>query len=82
MKLLITLLVIITLGCRSTPELVLPNYILPPKPQREEIRPVPDNDDLVIWKKWFSGVFVYYEELVQKWELWGESVEIIVSPEE
>ena len=80
MKLLIASLILITFGCRSTHELVLPNYVLPPKPQREEIEPVPDNEDLVTWKKWFSGVFIYYEELVQKWELWGYTVESIINP--
>lgn len=67
MLILLTLLsTVIISGCKTT-EVV----ILPPKPQREILPPVETVQD-------YADVIVYYETLVQEWELWGDSVEKII----
>ena len=55
-------------GCGSVPKAEI---VLPPKPQREELTEIKTLDDV-------TNALNYYEHLVQKWELWGESVECIV----
>ena len=53
-------------GCKTT-EIV----ILPPMPQRENLPPVETVQD-------YADVIIYYEMLVQKWEVWGATVEEII----
>ena len=70
MILLITLLPLITLGCRTT-KVEEREIVLPPKPQREEQKDPESLSDL-------ADLLNYYEHLVQLWENWGERVETIV----
>ena len=52
-------------SCVTTPK---QNKIaLPPKPEREEIS-VPDN------LKGYALLINYYENLIEQWELWGDTV--------
>lgn len=64
------LLMLTILSCKSTKQSE-PEIILPPKPVRRELAPVESVKDLAL-------TIVYYESLVQEWELWGETVEDIV----
>ena len=64
------LLMLIILSCRSTKQNEK-EIVLPPKPVRRELKPVENTKDLAL-------TLVYYEALVQEWELWGETVEDIV----
>lgn len=70
MTLLMILLPLITLGCRTTK--VEYEIELPPKPQRQELK-APENLQDV------AKILNYYEHLVQEWENWGDKVETIVS---
>ena len=81
MKSLLILLIIITLGCSTTTGLVEPNYILPAKPTRTKLEPAPVGKIDPELHRWVADTLIYYEGLIQKWELWGYTVEIIVSPE-
>lgn len=56
-------------GCVSKPRTEI---VLPPKPEREPLPEVRTIEDL-------GHTINYYEHLVQKWELWGETVENIIS---
>lgn len=65
--LLLILLTLITTGCRTTKVETLKKE-LPPKPQRQKIEngtPIKD-------------ILIYYEALVQEWELWGLTIEEMV----
>lgn len=64
MMLLQILLILITAGCRTTK---VENLVqdLPPKPSRQKIEPETPVKDILI----------YYESLVQSWELWAYTVE-------
>jgi len=64
------LLMLTILSCRSTKQ-TEKEIVLPPKPVRRELKPVENAKDLAL-------TLVYYEALVQEWELWGETVEDIV----
>lgn len=46
--------------------------MLPPKPEREEIGEIKTISDCAL-------ALNYYEHLVQQWEIWGETVENIIS---
>lgn len=61
------LLPLITDGCATTSQQEL---ILPPKPEREEVKPCESVQDM-------AELLNYYEHLVQKWEVWGLTVEYI-----
>jgi hypothetical protein len=65
MKLLLVLLPIITTGCRTTRVQYV--VILPPKPQREEVK-APQT------VKECGEVINYYNSLVKLWEAWGDKV--------
>lgn len=58
-------------GCATTKK---SDVVLPPKPERVEIQEIKTTAD-------FASVLNYYETLVQKWELWGETVENIIYEE-
>ena len=62
------LLPLIILGCRTTK--IEKEIILPPKPQRQELKAPQDLKDI-------ADILNYYEHLVQQWEEWGETVTIL-----
>jgi hypothetical protein len=66
------LLPLITTGCRTTK--IEKEIILPPKPQRQELKASQDLKDI-------TDILNYYEHLVQDWENWGERVEAILTEE-
>lgn len=66
----VILLLLITLGCRTTK--VEESVTLPPKPQRQELKEPESIQDI-------ANILNYYEHLVQEWETWGDSVETIIS---
>lgn len=73
--LLIALLLITTLnikGCKSTPQTEI---VLPEKPCREKLETPQTLQD-------YAEILIYYDCLVQKWELWAETVEKITQGEE
>ena len=67
------LLMLTILSCKSTKQ-TEKEIVLPPKPVRREMPPVESVKDLAL-------TMVYYESLVQEWELWGETVEDIINGE-
>lgn len=69
--LLVVLLPLITLGCKTT-KVEERDITLPPKPQRRELKEPESLQDI-------ANILNYYEHLVQEWETWGDSVETIVS---
>ena len=64
--LLIALLPLITVGCKSVPQTHV--IVLPPKPKREVMPQVKSMKDI-------GELINYYETLVQLWELWGYDVD-------
>mgnify|MGYP003304383586 CR=1 FL=1 len=65
----------ITTGCKTTQKTeTRVIYVLPPKPQRKEIKAPKTIQD-------YALIVNYYEHLVQEWEQWGESVEKIIYAE-
>ena len=64
------LLPLIITGCRTTK--IEKEIILPPKPQRQELKSPESLSDL-------ADTLNYYEHLVQDWENWGERVEAILT---
>ena len=64
----VILLLAITSACRTVP--VTPPA-LPPKPNREK-------QDVPKSVKDYAALLLYYDTLVQQWELWGDTVEKIV----
>ena len=70
-ELLVVLLPLITLGCKTT-KVEERDITLPPKPQRRELKEPESLQDI-------ANILNYYEHLVQEWETWGDSVETIVS---
>lgn len=66
------LLPLIITGCKTTK--VEKEIILPPKPQRQELKSPESLSDL-------ADTLNYYEHLVQDWENWGERVEAILTEE-
>ena len=69
--LLVVLLPLITLGCKTT-KVEERDITLPPKPHRRELKEPESLQDI-------ANILNYYEHLVQEWETWGDSVETIVS---
>ena len=53
-------------GCRTKTEIVLP-----PMPERKELPEVQTIKDM-------AETILYYEFLVEEWELWGETVSDII----
>ena len=70
--LLILLLPLIITGCRTTK--VEKEIILPPKPQRQELKAPQDLKEL-------ADTLNYYEHLVQQWENWGDTVSKLIETE-
>lgn len=66
-----TLLSVLIISCATTTKAEI---ILPPKPQRK----MQNNATSV---KEMAELVVYYDSLIQEWELWGNDVESIVSKE-
>ena len=71
-RLLITLLLITIIGCRSLPQ---ESLALPPKPERQEQKNPETLAD-------YADLIIYYEYLVQDWENWGDFVTNIVQKKE
>ena len=67
----ILLLTIITVSCKSTPK---EEIVLPPKPQRQELETPTELKD-------YALIIVYYDCLVEEWEVWGETVTNIIEAE-
>ena len=57
-------------GCRTTKKQES-KIVLPPMPQRQEITPPESVKD-------YAYIILYYDTLVQEWEVWGETVEGLV----
>ena len=70
LKLFLLLLILIITGCRTCPKNET-KIVLPPKPERDELQPPKTLKD-------YAMIIVYYEYLVQDWELWGKTVEALV----
>lgn len=64
-----TLLLLIIQGCKTTK--VEKEIILPPKPQRQELKAPQDLKDI-------ADIINYYEHLVEQWEEWSKSVDAIL----
>lgn len=62
------LLPLIITGCKTTK--VEKEIILPPKPQRQELKAPQDLKDV-------ADLLNYYEHLVEEWEAWGDTVTIL-----
>jgi len=62
------LLPLIITGCKTTK--VEKEIILPPKPQRQELKAPQDLKDV-------ADILNYYEHLVEQWEEWGDTVTIL-----
>lgn len=69
---LILSLILITTGCRTTK--VEREIVLPPKPQRQELKAPKDLKDL-------ADLLNYYEHLVEDWENWGNTVSKLIETE-
>lgn len=65
-------LLLIIQGCVSTK--IENQIVLPPKPQRSEIKTPVELKD-------YALIIIYYENLVERWELWGETAEKIIYAE-
>ena len=59
-------------GCKTTK--VEKEIILPPKPQRQELKAPQDLKDV-------AELLNYYEHLVEQWEQWSKSVDAILTEE-
>lgn len=59
-------------GCKTTE--IEKEIILPPKPQRQELKAPQDLKDL-------AELLNYYEHLVELWEEWSKSVDAILTEE-
>ena len=59
-------------GCKTTE--IEKEIILPPKPQRQELKAPQDLKDL-------ADTLNYYEHLVQEYEVWADTVEAILTEE-
>lgn len=64
-------------ACRTVEtNTVIYRYQLPPSPVREIIQ-LPENPTLAD----YAEVILYYDSLLQEWEIWGENVKILVEGE-
>ena len=69
LQILLLLLSILTItGCVSKPKAEI---TLPPQPERSELKAPETLRD-------YAMAIIYYEYLVQEWELWGKTVEGLV----
>jgi hypothetical protein len=59
---------LIITGCKTTK--VEKEIILPPKPQRQELKAPQDLKDL-------ADILNYYEHLVEEWEAWADTVTVL-----
>ena len=66
------LLPLTILGCRTNK--IEKEIILPPKPQRQELKAPQDLKEL-------ADTLNYYEHLVQQWENWGDTVSKLIETE-
>jgi hypothetical protein len=66
------LLPLIITGCKTTK--VEKEIVLPPKPQRQELKAPQDLKEL-------ADTLNYYEHLVQDWENWGDTVSKLIETE-
>jgi len=57
-------------GCKTTK--IEKEIVLPPKPQRQELKSPENLKDL-------ADILNYYEHLVEQWEEWGTTVETILT---
>lgn len=64
------LLPLIITGCKTTK--IEKEIVLPPKPQRQELKAPQDLKDL-------ADILNYYEHLVEQWEQWGSTVDAILT---
>ena len=71
--LFLSLLMLTISACRTCPKNET-KITLPPKPERSEIKKPETLKD-------YAMIIVYYEYLVQDWELWGKTVEDLVNGE-
>ena len=67
------LLMAIMTSCKSAPHKEQ-EIILPPMPQRQKIKMPAELKDYVL-------IIAYYDNLVEQWELWGETVENLIEVE-
>lgn len=59
-------------SCTSTKQ--KKEIVLPPKPQRQKLKAPEELKD-------YALIIVYYDNLVEQWELWGETVENLIEAE-
>ena len=69
--LLVLLFLPIMTGCKTTEKIIQTKYVLPPKPQRKELKDPQTIQD-------YAQVLNYYEHLVQEWEQWSSVVEEMI----
>ena len=70
LPILFLLLSLLTIqSCTSTK--TDPEIVLPPKPQRQEQKAPEELKD-------YALLLVYYEYLVEEWEVWGETVSAMI----
>ena len=72
---LIALLLITTLNLKNCKSISQTETVLPEKPCREKIETPQTLQD-------YAEILIYYDCLVQRWELWAETVEKITQGEE
>ena len=65
------LLILIIANCQTTEKRSNDNLVLPAKPERQELSVDISCIELI----------VYYEYLLQEWELWGDTIENIIKVE-
>lgn len=68
--LFLSLLILTISACKTCPKTET-KITLPPKPERSEIKKPETLKD-------YAMIIVYYEYLVQDWELWGKTVEELI----
>lgn len=59
-------------ACQTAQNIKTSPLILPPTPQRQYIEPPANTKD-------YAYCILYYEQLVQEWELWAASVQILTT---
>ena len=67
------MLILTISACKTCPKTET-KITLPPKPERSEIKKPETLKD-------YAMIIVYYEYLVQDWELWGQTVDKLVNGE-
>lgn len=70
------MLLMVTMACQTVePEVITPEYQLPPPPERENLEYPENEEDLAL-------LIVYYDGLVEDWEAWYEAVIKIIKGDE